>query len=195
MKRWGGLKCLPRSPPFHYTKCSSLSSFQLRHLIQNDHLCLLTPREGGKEECVGTAPDSYWSFSPHCSLSSVPNCPQLWQQTLHWDSVSATVFVTAFKSTAINNILFSLWTLARKFITVIHFIHLWCSEYSTPYWCWLSGKQSTCQAGDGSSIPGSGRSPGKGNGNPPQYSLLGNPMDRGAWWPTVHRVAQDSDMT
>ena len=39
-------------------------------------------------------------------------------------------------------------------------------------------------------IPGSGRSPGEGNGNPLQYSCLGNPMDRGAWWATVHGVAR-----
>ena len=40
------------------------------------------------------------------------------------------------------------------------------------------------------SIPGSGRSPGGGHGNPPQYSCLENPMDRGAWQTTVHRVAE-----
>ena len=40
-------------------------------------------------------------------------------------------------------------------------------------------------AGDVSLIPGSGRSPGEGNGNPHQYSYLGDPMDRGAWWATV----------
>ena len=39
-------------------------------------------------------------------------------------------------------------------------------------------------------IPGSGRSPGEGNGNPLQYSCLGNSMDRGAWWTTVHGVAK-----
>jgi len=43
---------------------------------------------------------------------------------------------------------------------------------------------------DVSSIPGSGRSPGDGNGNPLQYSCLENPMDRGAWWATVHRVTE-----
>ena len=43
---------------------------------------------------------------------------------------------------------------------------------------------------DASSIPGSGRSPGEGNGNPLQYSCLENPMDRGAWWATVHGVAK-----
>ena len=42
-------------------------------------------------------------------------------------------------------------------------------------------KASACNAGDPGSIPGSGRSPGKGNGNPLQYSCLQNPMDRGAW--------------
>ena len=45
-------------------------------------------------------------------------------------------------------------------------------------------------AGDVSSIPGSGRSPGEGNGNPIQYSCLGYPMDRGAWWVIVHEVAR-----
>ena len=40
------------------------------------------------------------------------------------------------------------------------------------------------------SIPGLGRSPGGGHGNPLQYSCLENPMDRGAWWATVHRVAK-----
>ena len=40
------------------------------------------------------------------------------------------------------------------------------------------------------SVPGSGRSPGEGNVNPLQYSCLGNPMDRGAWWAIVHWVAQ-----
>ena len=49
------------------------------------------------------------------------------------------------------------------------------------------GKESVCNAGDPSSIPGLGRSPGEGNGNPFQYSCLENPMDRGAWRvATVH---------
>ena len=40
------------------------------------------------------------------------------------------------------------------------------------------------------SVPGSGRSPGEGNGNPLQYSCLENPVDRGAWWAVVHGVAE-----
>ena len=51
-----------------------------------------------------------------------------------------------------------------------------------------NGKESACNAGDPGSIPGSGRSPGEENGNPLQYSCLGNPMDRGTWWATVHGV-------
>ena len=51
-------------------------------------------------------------------------------------------------------------------------------------------KASACNVGDLGSIPGSGRSPGEGNGNPLQYSCLENPMDGGAWWATVHRVVK-----
>ena len=52
------------------------------------------------------------------------------------------------------------------------------------------GKASAYNAGDPGSIPGSGRSPGEGNGNPLQYSCLENPTDRGIWWATVHGVAK-----
>ena len=51
-------------------------------------------------------------------------------------------------------------------------------------------KASACNAGDLDSIPGSGKSPGEGSGNPLQYSFLENPMDGGAWWAIVHRVAK-----
>ena len=53
------------------------------------------------------------------------------------------------------------------------------------------GKESACNAGDLGSIPGLGRSPGEGNNNTLQYSCLENSMDRGAWWATVHGVAQN----
>ena len=59
-------------------------------------------------------------------------------------------------------------------------------------------KNSLARAGDTrnvGSIPGLGRSPGGGNGNPLHYSCLGNPMDRGVWRAIVHGVAKDSDMT
>ena len=51
-------------------------------------------------------------------------------------------------------------------------------------------KASACNAGDLGSIPGLGRSPGEGNGNPLQYSCLENPVDGGVWWATVHGVTK-----
>ena len=52
------------------------------------------------------------------------------------------------------------------------------------------GKISACSAGNTGSIPGLGRSPGEGNGNPLQFSCLEIPMDRGTWQATVHRIAE-----
>ena len=76
---------------------------------------------------------------------------------------------------------------------------LW--RYPTRVLPWgLTGKESSCSAGgtggaggtgDASSIPGSGRLQGEGNGNPLQYSCLENPMNRGAGWAAVHRVAKN----
>jgi len=56
------------------------------------------------------------------------------------------------------------------------------------------GKESACNAGDLVSVPGSGRSPGGGSGNPLQYSCLENPVAIGTWWAAVHGVAE-SDTT
>ena len=53
------------------------------------------------------------------------------------------------------------------------------------------GKESACNAGNQGLIPGSGRSPGKGNGNPLQFSCPENSMDREAWWAKVHRVSKN----
>ena len=52
------------------------------------------------------------------------------------------------------------------------------------------GKESVCNAGDLGLTPGSGRSPGEGKGYPLQDPCLENPMDRGAWWATVHGVTK-----
>ena len=68
---------------------------------------------------------------------------------------------------------------------------LWGGDLS---W-WLSNKESTCNARGTGSIPGSRRSPAEGHSNPRQYSCLENPVDRGAWWATVHGDHKESDMT
>ena len=56
-------------------------------------------------------------------------------------------------------------------------------------------KNPPANAGDSGSVPGLGRSPGEGNGNPAQYSCLGNSVESGAWWATVHGVTKELDMT
>ena len=56
-------------------------------------------------------------------------------------------------------------------------------------------KEFACNAGEPGLIPGLGRSPGEGNGNPLHYSCLGNPMNRGTWWATVSGFAVGLDMT
>ena len=57
------------------------------------------------------------------------------------------------------------------------------------------GKNPSASSGDTGLIPGLGRSAGEGNGNPLQYSCLGNSIDRGAWQATVHGIAKELDMT
>ena len=56
-------------------------------------------------------------------------------------------------------------------------------------------KNLPTNAGDTASIPGSRRSPGEGNDNPLQYFCQGNPMEKEAWWATVHGVVEESEMT
>ena len=84
----------------------------------------------------------------------------------------------------LNSKLFTFFVLAKKYRSIdflFAYMHLPCSSDS---------KESACNAGDLGSISGSGRSSGEGNGNTLQYSCLKNPMDRGAWWATVHGVTK-----
>ena len=75
------------------------------------------------------------------------------------------------------------------------YIVLYCMDIFRFIFTFPSGSvvKNLASAGDeedGGSVPGSGRSPGEGNGNPLQCSCLGNPINRGAWWATVHGVAK-----
>ena len=57
------------------------------------------------------------------------------------------------------------------------------------------GKESVCSAGNPGVLPGLGRSPGGGHGNPLQYSCLENPIDRGTWWATVHGMSKSRTLS
>ena len=75
------------------------------------------------------------------------------------------------------------------------YTHSWAG-LPTQAWLplWFSGKESACNievTGDPGWIPVSGNSPGRGHGNPLQYSCLENPMDRGAWWAIVQRAGHE----
>ena len=77
----------------------------------------------------------------------------------------------------------------------VHVANMAHTTYEMGILQWLSGKESTSSVGDPSWISGLGRCPGEGNGNPLQYSCLGNPMNRGAWGATIHGVTKESDTT
>ena len=74
----------------------------------------------------------------------------------------------------------------RKKPTNLSLFHVQCKNFPDGSMV----KNLPANAGDLDSIPGSGRSPGEGNGKPLQYSCLENPMDKGAWWTTVRGVTK-----
>ena len=82
----------------------------------------------------------------------------------------------------------SMFTLGISYLTTSKL--KWLSSSSSIFPSGLEVKVSASNAGDLGSIPGSGRSPGEGNGNPLQYSCLENPRDGGAWWAAIYGVAQ-----
>ena len=80
--------------------------------------------------------------------------------------------------------------IAAKSVTLLHLLY----EFSKGFPSGLKVKNLPANAGNAGSIPGLGRCPGEGNGNPLQYSCLVNPTDRGAWWAIVHGISKDLDM-
>ena len=109
------------------------------------------------------------------------SCGHCWVFQICWDIECHTLITSSFRflNNCWNSITFTSILLARE-LSKAQLAFPGSSEV----------KASACNAGDLGSILGLGRSPGEGNGNPLQYSCLENPMDRGAWWATVHGVAK-----
>ena len=91
---------------------------------------------------------------------------------------------------------FSRKTFSLSMVNVIQAVDLSHTDFSMLRWNtsdfprWLSGKESSCNAGNAGSVPGSGRTPGGGNGNPLPYSCLDNPMGSGVWRAIVHDLTK-----
>ena len=81
------------------------------------------------------------------------------------------------------------------FLHVVLHVYLWLTWDLIPCLLVNGNDVLLLLTGDMGSIPGSGRSPGEGNGNPLQYSCLKNPMDRGAWWATVPGFPEEPETT
>ena len=102
---------------------------------------------------------------------------------------------------------FSMFKRFRKLRDIYSYFQLFAGHFTSemiPYSFWCSfchigfsvgSVVKSASAGDAGLIPESRRSPGEGNSNPLQYSCLGNPMDRGVWWATVHGVTKELDIT
>ena len=150
-----------------------------------------------------------------CSTPGLPvhhQLPESTQAHVHWVSDAIQTSHPLYKSAIIYLLTWDCWLVINSNLLV--FLSFFSTEYlyilapplpfqSSPselserlfprfkFSASLTNKtyfQSICNAGDPSSIPGSGRQPGEGHGNPPQYSCLENSMDRWAWWATVHGI-------
>ena len=120
------------------------------------------------------------------------NCPSLFPVYIHgaflvWGFFFFWCFVTCLRILYTLGILVPhLWCMVQVF----NIFSLFDNYLLTLLPWWLSSKEAVCNAGNPGSVPGSGRSSGEGNGNPLQYSGLGNPMDRRAWPATVQGVEE-----
>ena len=124
------------------------------------------------------SPSTLWGYGVH-----------LWGSRTSPDTESAGTIITDFpapRNVRNKYVLFVSHPIYSSFVLVAYSLN-----YRLPWW--LSGEKSAYNAEDAGSIPGSGRSPGEGNGNPLQYSCLGNAIDRGAYGMTVHGAAKGSD--
>ena len=134
------------------------------------------PKKGNAKECSNYPTIAFISHASKVMLK-IPQARL--QQYMNWELPDVQAQFIKGKETR-DQIANICWIIekAREFQKNIYFC------------CGSDGKASACRAGDPGSIPGLGRSPGEGNGNPLQYSCLENSMDWGAWWATVHGVAK-----
>ena len=111
------------------------------------------------------------------TVSTFP--PSIWHEVMGLDAMILVFWMLSFKPA------FSLssFTFIKRLLSS-------SSLYAMDFLVGSEGKASACNTGDLGSIPESGRSPEEWSGNPLQYYCLENSMDRGAWWPIVHGVAE-----
>ena len=138
-----------------------------------------------------------FSLSPSCRSGLIPLLSSVPRDQIWWDKSQSS---QANEDTALRmdiqglDITSSYWkTESRSLFRQDEFliVQLLMLFYRTAVkfkGLYQPGKESVCSAGDPDSVPGSGRSPGEGNGYPHQYSCLENPMDRGALWAIVHGI-------
>ena len=131
-----------------------------------------------------------------CSTPGLPvhhQLPEFTQTHVHWvgDAIQPSHPLLSPSPPALN---LSQHQSLLKWVSSSHQVaikwKLFVTTLSFP--CGSDGKESACNVGDSGSIPGLGRSPGEGNGNPLQYSCLENSVDRGAWRAAVHRVTESA---
>ena len=134
--------------------------------------------------------------SVHCTLSDENICPPHSSQAVNVTTISYySLYLTALQS-------FVTWRphldrelrKSRPWVLFIFVSPAFDRVSGTYFLGGSDGKESVCNAGDLGLTPGSGRSLGEVNGNPLQYSCLGNPMDIGAWRAIVHEVAKSPNL-
>ena len=136
------------------------------------------------QTCLGF-PGGARGKEPTCQCRRLKRCSfNNYQQLLFYSPMH--IFILPIPLTLKQKYYSQLWNYQASFVAFIHFITVGLPP-------WLSDKESTCSSGDlgdAGLIPGLRRSSVGGNGHPLQYSCLENPMDRGAWRATVHRVTK-----
>ena len=169
---WSGGRCVPAIIKY-FLACWALSKAGNRHLVENQTdvvpMFMSSPSACPWYVCVCVCV----CVSPHkhtCMLGRWRGCFRSRVNGFQVESVTTVIDLTHITTK----------------LTILEY-NFACPQ-GIPQWSAV--KESTWNAGDAGLIPGLGRSPGEGDGNSLQYSCLGNPMNRGAWWATVHGVAE-----